>query len=282
MPVMSSPIPSPRHFRPAYRTPAGPPPSWLARHWPEGWFYPRVFRIVWQSSRRARRGLFDDREWAWRGGQILELLERMGNVLEVEGGSHLDGLDGPCVFVANHMSTLETFALSALVWPHSPITFVVKRSLITYPIFSDILNSRHPVVVGRSKPREDLATVLREGGARLAGGRSVVVFPQTTRNLVFQPGQFNSIGVKLARRAGVPLLPVALRTDAWANGRWLKDFGPVQTGRVIHFAFGAPLIVTGNGREEHRAVVEFISAKLHSWGSPVGDVTGAEAEEAGE
>ncbi|MBW2177934.1 MAG: hypothetical protein JRH03_13480, partial [Deltaproteobacteria bacterium] len=47
---------------------------------------------------------------------------------------------------------------------------------------------------------------------------SVLVFPQTTRGLRFDPDKFNTLGIKLARRAKVPVIPVAVKADAWGVG----------------------------------------------------------------
>ncbi|HSH70365.1 MAG TPA: hypothetical protein VK997_10635 [Deferrisomatales bacterium] len=97
----------------------------------------------------------------------------------------------------------------------------------------------------------------------------MIVFPQTTRAERFDPERFNSIGAKLAGRAGVPLIPLALRTDAWGNGRWLKDFGPVDPRRPVRFRFGAPLSPDRRGTEAHRQTVAFIQQALGEWGVEV-------------
>ncbi len=152
-----------------------------------------------------------------------------------------------------------------------PVTFIVKRSLTTMPIFGPIMRSRDPITVGRTNPREDMVTVMTEGTARLKAGTSVIVFPQATRYQVFRTDHFNSLGVKLAARAGVPVMPVAIKTDFWRPGSgWLKDFGPLDRRQTVHMEFGAPLAITGNGKEQHEAVVEFIRSRLVAWGGAVG------------
>jgi 1-acyl-sn-glycerol-3-phosphate acyltransferase len=167
------------------------------------------------------------------------------------------------------MSTLETFVLPTLILPFSRVTFVVKQSLVEYPVFRHIMRSREPVTVGRANPRDDLKAVLAEGPERLGRGLSVVVFPQTTRSLVFDAAKFNSIGVKLAKRAGVPVMPVAIRSDAWGNGRLVRDLGAVDPSKPVHIAFGAPFAVEGRGGEEHERVVAFIGGHMRRWGVPV-------------
>ena len=48
---------------------------------------------------------------------------------------------------------------------------------------------------------------------------SVWVFAQTTRELLLDPKKFNTLGIKLAKRARVPVIPVAVKTDAWGMGK---------------------------------------------------------------
>jgi 1-acyl-sn-glycerol-3-phosphate acyltransferase len=141
----------------------------------------------------------------------------------------------------------------------------VKESLIDYPFFRHVMRSRKPIVVGRANPRQDLRTVLQEGQKLLKGNVSVVIFPQTTRSVDFEPSNFNTLGVKLAARAKVPVIPIALKTDAWGLGHKLKDFGKIRPDKTVHICFGEPLRVHGSGKEEHRIVVDFIMAKLKDW-----------------
>lgn len=239
--------------------------AWPHRLLPSFFFYSQMVRIVWRASRAARQDAYNEEDWAASSREIIDALEKVGAKFHIEGRGHLKTLDGPCVFVGNHMSTLETFVLPALLVPFTPLTFVIKRSLMEYPIFRHVMATRDPVVVERSNPREDFKVVMEEGGKRLAAGSSVVVFPQTTRAAQFDPARFNTIGVKLAKRTGVPVVPVALKTDAWSNGRFIKDFGPILPEKTVHFAFGAPLTVSGNGQEQQAAVVDFIQEKLTQW-----------------
>jgi 1-acyl-sn-glycerol-3-phosphate acyltransferase len=62
---------------------------------------------------------------------------------------------------------------------------------------------------------------------------------------------------------------VALKTDAWGNGRLFKDFGKIDPARVVHIAFGQPLVVQGNGAGEHQRVIDFIRENLRRWGGKV-------------
>ena len=242
---------------------------WLAGVWPSLALYSRILAIVFQAGAKAKRGVYDDDAWSASSLETIHALEHVGVRLDISGLDHVAALEGPCVFIGNHMSTLETFVLPAVLVPFKRITFVVKQSLVEYPVFGLVMRSRDPITVGRTNPREDLKAVLEGGVERLAKGISIVIFPQTTRTPAFDPKEFNTIGVKLAKRASVPVIPFALKTDAWGNGRLHKDLGRIDPSKAVHFAFGAPLRIADRGSEEHEAILRFISVRLTEWGGVV-------------
>ena len=247
-----------------YRTPSRQP-SLAARMAPSFIFYYHAFMIVFRGSSLAKRGRYGTAEWCQSSLATLRALEQVGVNVEITGIDSIRGLDGPCVFLANHMSTLETFVLPVIISSFKDSTFVVKQSLVDYPVFKHIMRSRDPITVGRSNPRDDFKAVMDGGVERLRAGRSIIIFPQTTRTPVFDHESFNTIGMKLARKANVPVVPIALKTDAWGNGKFLKDYGKISPEKRVYFAFGKPMTVSDRGTEEHAAIIEFISRKLKEW-----------------
>ncbi len=233
------------------------------------YFYWLVMRLVYRNWRHAVRGEYDRVEWAAGSLWALRMIERAGGRVHILHADVLEALDGPVVFAANHMSTLETFCLPCMILPHTPLSYVVKQSLLKVPGFGPVLAATDPIVVTREDPRQDLKDVLEQGCKHIAAGTSVCIFPQTTRTPVFDAGQFNSLAEKLAARAGAPVAPVAIKTDFWGIGRLIKDFGPVHPERDVYFAFGPP-VQPGRGaagRKAHAAIVEFIRANLTAWGA---------------
>jgi 1-acyl-sn-glycerol-3-phosphate acyltransferase len=250
-----------------YITDTNKPHSLLSRTFlcPTFFFYLQAFLIVWKNSRKALKGAYGGAEWAGSSLDILRALENAGVRIKITGMDNLRICKGPVVFIANHMSTLETFILPCIIQPVKETTFIVKQSLVSMPVFGPVMRSRDPVVVCRVNPRDDLRTVLEEGSKKLAAGRSIVVFPQSTRSLDFNPAEFNTLGIKLALKAGVPVVPIALKTDAWGVGKIMKDFGPLDKNKKVHFAFGKPMEIKGRGNEEHREIIAFIQDNLGRW-----------------
>jgi len=247
-----------------YQT-SGQSSSWLGRCCPSAVFYAKILGIVYRAFKLAKNGLYDNRCWIESSLTTIRAVEAVGGRIQVHGLDCVQRLASPAVFIGNHMSILETFVLPCLIQPYRDVTFVVKESLINYPCFGHVMRSRNPVVVGRENPREDLKLVLEEGRKRLEAGISVVIFPQTTRSVEFDPGKFNSLGIKLAKRCNVPVVPFALKTDAWGLGKRIKDFGPIRPAKTVHFHFHRPMTVRGSGKEEHNAIVDFIQTNLAAW-----------------
>jgi len=250
-----------------YRTPMRPV-SLLSRLLPSFLFYLHLIEIVYRSSRVAEKGEYTDKNWIESSLEVLQQLEQAGVKLDISGIENIERQNGPVVFIGNHMSMMETMILPVIIQPILPVTFVVKESLLAYPFFKHIMRSRKPVAVSRTNPRQDLKVVLTEGVDRLQSGISVIVFPQTTRSHTFDPEQMSSIGVKLAKKAGASIIPLALKTDCWQNGSWFKDFGRLDISKTACFSFGAPIIVEGKGDEEQASVNSFIANELKKWGRP--------------
>lgn len=231
--------------------------------------YFNFFAVMFRIRALALRGLLDDEAWEESSLEIMHRLERCGARMHIEGLDNIRQLAGPAVFVSNHMSTFETLLLPGLINPIRRCTFVVKEKLMHGPIWGPIMRARDPIAVTRTDARKDLDSVMQGGTRHLSEGRSVIIFPQGTRKDVFRRSELNSLGVKLASRAGVPVIPVALKTDYWGNSPVFRGFGPVHRNRPVMIAFGPAIAVSGRGKTEHEAVLDFIETSLRGWGAAV-------------
>lgn len=250
----------------AYSTPEARAPL-FSRMAPSLSYYSKVIGTVIRAGRLANSGRYSTEIWKGHSAEIFNHVEAVGGRIFITGLDNMRSLKSPCVFIANHMSTLETMLLPIMILNCGVnVTFVVKQSLLDYPFMGAVLGAVKPIPVSRTNPREDLKAVLEGGSAELAGGRSVIIFPQHTRSDRLDEKQFNTIGIKLALKAKAPVIPVAIKTDFWGTGRIIKDLGPVYPKKDVRFAFGPAMEVRDRGNDEHRAVIEFISSHHRKWG----------------
>ncbi len=229
------------------------------------YFILKYAHIVLKTRVEARRGIYDDKAWADSSNYIFRFIERTGGKFHISGMEYIAQSEEPVLFIGNHMSTLETMILPGLIGPLRRVTFVVKESLVKHPLFGDVMRSRNPIVVGRTDPRKDLEAVMEGGMELLKKGVSIIIFPQSTRSLEFKPEEFNTLGVKLAIKTGVKVVPIALKTDYWGNGKFIKELGPINRNKPIFIKFGEPFPVTGNGKEENQKIIDFIQSSLREW-----------------
>lgn len=221
--------------------------------------------IVLKTRKRAIKKLYDTRAWAESSFYIFKFIEKAGGIFDITGMDNIDLNKGPVLFVSNHMSTLESMILPCIIAPRREVTFVVKEGLVKHPLFKDVMLSRNPIVVGRTDPREDLDAVMTGGRELFSQGTSIVIFPQSTRSLEFKSEDFNSLGVKLAKRNNVPVVPIALKTDYWGSGKIIKELGPIDHKKTIHIKFGEPFMVSGSGKEDNNRIIDFILSSLAGW-----------------
>lgn len=226
-----------------------------------------ILRILLSKLADRQRAGYSQRVFSELSFETIRAVERTGAKVLVEGAGNIAALgDAPRVYVANHSSLLETFHLPCILNAFGSITIVAKRSLAGYPLFGRCLRSINPILLDRTNPRRDLHDTLEQGRAHIAGGRSVLLFPQGTRTAEFNPSKFNSLGAKLAIAAGVPLVPIACRTDFAEVGRLIKDLGPIDPSRDVRYSIGEPLPPTLPQRELQEKSASFIAGALKRGG----------------
>ncbi|ATE62391.1 lysophospholipid acyltransferase family protein [Thauera sinica] len=140
---------------------------------------------------------------------------------------------GPAVVLSKHQSAWETIALQQ-IFP--PLCYVLKRELLRVPFFGWALAQIPGIAIDRSAGKDALAQVVEQGRARLKEGLWVVVFPEGTRVAPGTTRRYKPGGAFLAKRAGVPVVPVAHNAgEFWRRNAFLKRPGEivVSIGPVI-------------------------------------------------
>lgn len=140
-----------------------------------------------------------------RAGRLL--LGLCGIGLTVEGGERLPDRP-PYVVVANHTSYLDPLVLAVVV-PH-PLVFAAHVGLaakLTVRLFLSRMGAH--LVGGGQRRRDEPATHALEEA--VAGGHAVAFFPEGTRTVPRGLGSFRMGAFVVGARAGVPVVPVAIR-----------------------------------------------------------------------
>lgn len=157
--------------------------------------------------------------------------------------------DKPCIILAKHQSTWETFAFQA-IFPTQ--VYVLKRELLWIPIFGWGLAMTSPIAINRASGREALKQLVSKGQARLAQGLWVVIFPEGTRMRTHQQGKYHIGGAWLACQTKTPVLPVAHN----AGHCWPKGF--IKQAGVIKLHIG-PAIATADLK------ADALNLKVEQW-----------------
>jgi len=142
------------------------------------------------------------------------------------------------VFACNHSSSVDIPVLQAIL----PTNFrwIAKIELFRFPIFGPAMRAVGYIPINRSSSREAIRS-LQEAAARIAGGASVVIFPEGTRTSDGEVLPFKSGAFTLAIKSGRPVIPVYIHRsfEAMRPKSYVVSPGPV------HVYFGAPLATDG-------------------------------------
>jgi 1-acyl-sn-glycerol-3-phosphate acyltransferase len=113
----------------------------------------------------------------------------------------------PRIYLTNHQSTFDIFALLAFLPVH--FKFVVKQELMNIPVFGQAMRRAGYIGIERDDPRKALKS-MNKAAERIRDGASVVIFPEGTRSADgriqdFRPGAFH-----LTLKSGCDIVPITI------------------------------------------------------------------------
>lgn len=191
------------------------------------------------------------RSRVWR---CLQGLARFGSTLmfdlKVYGADNVPK-DGGVLLLPNHQSYLDPVLVAVKL--HRPISYMARASLFEKSrFFAWLIRSLHAFPV--KQQTADIGA-MRQAIERLQEGHVLNIYPEGTRS---RDGEIGPIlpGVALVvRRAGVPIVPVAIEGsyDAWP--RRLKVF----RSHRIRVIYGPPMKVEGLSSQQ---IIELIDKTL--------------------
>jgi len=156
---------------------------------------------------------------------------RLYHRLRVDGSEHFPATGG-VLLVANHASFLDIPAVAATTRRH--VAFVARDSLAHSRPLAFVMRGCGAILLRRGAADR---RALRAMAAHLEAGDVVAVFPEGTRSLDGELGEFRAGALIAARQTGAPIVPVAVRGTFRALRRGARFPRPVR----IEVRLGAPI-----------------------------------------
>jgi 1-acyl-sn-glycerol-3-phosphate acyltransferase len=159
--------------------------------------------------------LFGAREWL-----------RLSGVRVVVRGLELLDPKQTYVFVSNHRSYLDTAAM--FVYTRRRIGLLAKKELLKVPVLGVGMGFVNVMAIDRTN-RESAIRTTEAAARRIQSGVSFAVFVEGTRA---KPGEllpFKKGAFYMARQAGVPVVPVAIKNSDFLMG---KGTGEARSGTL--------------------------------------------------
>jgi 1-acyl-sn-glycerol-3-phosphate acyltransferase len=158
-------------------------------------------------------GAIADTRWGRRSTVKAQIFPRfwgrafciLANIqVRLEGREHLYP-DKTYIFVGNHASMADIMAFQGHI--SHDFRWIAKKELFAIPLFGAGMRAAGFIPIDRSHGREAVQS-LNEAAQRIAGGASVVLFPEGTRSSDGRLQSFKTGAVMLAIKAGVEVVPV--------------------------------------------------------------------------
>ena len=178
--------------------------------------------------------------WALFGAR--NWLRLSGVRVEVRGLELLDPKQ-TYVFVSNHRSYLDTAAM--FVFTGRRIGLLAKKELLKVPVLGVGMGFVNVMAIDRTN-RESAIRTTEAAARRIQSGVSFAVFVEGTRA---KPGEllpFKKGAFYMARQAGVPVVPVAIKNSDVLMG---KGTGEARSG-TIEMVFLPPVDTVGMTTDE--------------------------------
>lgn len=176
--------------------------------------------VFWFLNIVGRKGLRQKLAYRYAHWWGKVVLDATGSKVTVKGSENIPS--GPVVFMANHLSAFDTMLI--LGYLDKPLAFVAKKELARLPVINPLMRQVGCQYLDREDVRQAVK-VIHLAADQARNGLSMVIFPEGTRSLTGEVGEFKSGSMKLATKAGVPIVPVCIqgtRRIYESNGRRIE------------------------------------------------------------
>jgi 1-acyl-sn-glycerol-3-phosphate acyltransferase len=129
--------------------------------------------------------------------------------------------DGAYLVACKHQSSWETFALFMLL---PDPTYVLKRELMSLPLFGWLATKARMIPVDRGSHAKAFAGMAAAAREEIARGRQIVIFPEGTRRPPDAEPRYLPGVAFLYAALGLPCVPVALNSGLFMPRRSVRRY----------------------------------------------------------
>ena len=160
---------------------------------------------------------------------------------------------GGLIVLSSHQSLFDSLLLGLAT--DRRLSSLARSSLYRFKPFAAVITALDAVPIDRNA---SMVKAMKAVIARLRDGRAVVIFPEGTRTATGRLGEIKGGFTLLAKKAGVPIVPVAIvgAHECWPRSRLLP-----QPGR-IRLEFGRVIPAAEIERLDEREILELCTARL--------------------
>ncbi len=172
--------------------------------------------------------------------------------------------EGPFVMISNHPTLVDITALMSVV---GDLSVVVKGSFWRSKV-RRLLGACGHIHGGHDEGALSSASVAVQALERLRDGQSVMIFPEGTRSPEHGLHPFQRGAFEIARRAGVPLVPVFITAEpAWLmkHQRWYQVPPRMNSMRVKVLEGVSIGVPQGSSKEQAHHYQDLYQARLERW-----------------
>ena len=187
-------------------------------------------------------------------GVFRVLLKIAGADLTVDGKENIP--DEAVLFVGNHQSYFDILVTCINI--KRGVGYVAKKEMLKIPFLSMWMKGINCLFLDRDNIKEGLKTIL-QGVEELKKGNSMFIFPEGTRNQGEEMLPFKEGSTKMAEKAKVPIVPVAITGTAnlFENNHALK-----VTSAKVHVSFGKPILASELPKEEKKFLGAYVQKQI--------------------
>ncbi len=179
---------------------------WFIRFW---LYQVAAIPLYMKVSRLRKQGRTEEHDAILHrivGKWAKKMFTMAGGQVEVFGLENL--VDGPAVYVANHLSYFDIPLMIGFLGDDTK-PMMAKKQIAKIPGIAAWMRELHCVFVDRSHPRESVKA-LKESEHWLSEGYSMVIFPEGTRSKDGRVHTFKSGAFRIAKKDAVPVVPCVI------------------------------------------------------------------------